>query len=80
MPRLTEEELLLFIHPALKERASAIGGYKWDAERRCWVYPRTRRVYDALVAEFGDDLHMEKGSDEPSAPLQGRARMVWNLR
>lgn len=23
---------------------------------RCWVYPKTARVYDAIVAEFGDDM------------------------
>lgn len=52
----TETEFLLFIHPQIKERAKVIRGYRWDPERRCWVYPRTKPVWDALVAEFGEEL------------------------
>jgi len=52
----TENEFLLFIHPEIKERAKVIRGYRWDPERRCWVYPRTQQVWDALVAEFGEEL------------------------
>jgi hypothetical protein len=52
----TDSEFLLFIHASQKERAKAIDGRRWDTERRCWVYPKTARVYDALVAEFGDDM------------------------
>jgi hypothetical protein len=52
----TENEYLLFIHPEIKERAKVIRGYRWDPERRCWVYPRTKQVLDALVAEFGEEI------------------------
>jgi DNA repair exonuclease SbcCD ATPase subunit len=52
----TDSEFLLFIHAAQKERAKAIDGRLWDTERRCWVYPKTARVYDAIIAEFGDDM------------------------
>ncbi len=52
----TDSELLLFIPASQKERAKAIDGRRWDPDRKCWVYPKTGRVYDALVAEFGDDL------------------------
>ena len=52
----TTTELLLFIHATQKERAKAIDGRRWDPERKCWVYPRTGRVYDAIIAEFGDDM------------------------
>ncbi|MCL6650402.1 MAG: hypothetical protein K6U89_19055, partial [Chloroflexi bacterium] len=52
----TETELLLFIPASQKERAKSIDGRRWDPERRCWVYPKTARMYDALLAEFGDDL------------------------
>jgi chromosome segregation ATPase len=52
----TASEFLLFIHASQKERAKAIDGRRWDTERRCWVYPKTARVYDAIVAEFGDDM------------------------
>jgi chromosome segregation ATPase len=52
----TDSEFLLFIHASQKERAKGIDGRRWDTERRCWVYPKTARVYDAIVAEFGDDM------------------------
>jgi hypothetical protein len=52
----TDTELLLFIHASQKERAKRIERRRWDPKRRCWVYPKSTLVYDALVAEFGDDL------------------------
>jgi len=52
----TDDEYLLFIHPAEKERAKVVSGYRWDPTRRCWVYPKLKRVHDALFAEFGDEL------------------------
>lgn len=52
----TESEFVLFIPPSQKERAKGIEGRKWDSDRKCWVYPRTGRIFDALIAEFGDDL------------------------
>lgn len=61
----TETEYLLFIHPAEKERAKVIGGHRWDPGRRCWVYPRTKRVFDALYAEFGDQLVRQIQSEPP---------------
>ena len=60
--RETKNEYLLYIPPVQKERARGIQGRKWDPQRRCWVYPRTVRMYNALVAEFGDDLTPESSS------------------
>jgi hypothetical protein len=54
--RETATELLLYIPASQKERARAIEGRRWEPERRCWVYPKTRRMYDALIGEFGDDV------------------------
>lgn len=51
-----QTEYLLFIPASQRERAKAIQGRQWDPGRTAWVYPRTARVYDALVAEFGDDV------------------------
>lgn len=51
-----QAEYLLFIPAFQKERAKAIPGRRWDPERKAWVFPRTTRVYDALITEFGDDL------------------------
>jgi hypothetical protein len=51
-----DTELLLFIHASQKERANAIDGRRWDTERRCWAYPKTARVYNAIIVEFGDDM------------------------
>jgi hypothetical protein len=64
----TENEYLLFIHPEIKERAKVIRGYRWDPERRCWVYPRTKQVWDALVAEFGEEIG--KAAKVRPAPAQ----------
>src|SRR5262249_34589410 len=54
--RETDTEFLLFIHASQKERAKDIDGRRWDTNRRCWMYPKTARVYDAIIAEFGDDM------------------------
>jgi len=54
--RETEKEFLLFVPAPQKDRARAIAGYRWNPNRRCWVYPKTPRVYDALLAEFREDL------------------------
>ena len=64
----TETEFLLYIHPQAKERAKVIRGYRWDPERRCWVYPRTQPVLDALVAEFGEELARTGGRRPTAAP------------
>lgn len=61
----TKNEYLLSIPPDQKERARGIQGRKWDPQRRCWVYPRTVRMYNALVAEFGDDLTPESSFKSP---------------
>jgi len=52
----TNKEYLLFVPPLQKDRARAIAGYRWNPNRRCWVYPKTLRVYDALIAEFREEL------------------------
>jgi hypothetical protein len=54
--RESDTQFLLFIHASQKERAKGIDGRRWDMDRRCWVYPKTPRVYDAIIAEFGDDM------------------------
>ena len=66
----TKNEYLLFIPPDQKERARGIQGRKWDPQRRCWVYPRTVRMYNALVAEFGDDLTPESSFKSPEVYSQ----------
>lgn len=66
----TETEFLLSIHASRKERAKEIPSYRWDTERRCWVYPKTARSYDALIDEFGDDLIGDLTITRPSKPAQ----------
>lgn len=73
----TDTEYLLSIHASLRDRAKTIPGYRWDTQRVRWVYPRTARVYDALIAEFGDDVvgalkvtRPGKTSAQPTAELQ----------
>jgi len=50
------DEYLLSIPYAQKERAKGIPGRRWDQERKVWKFRRTQEAYDALIAEFGDDL------------------------
>jgi hypothetical protein len=52
----TETEYFLKIPYEQRDRAKAISGRRWDENRKCWVYPRTARIYDALIGEFGEDL------------------------
>jgi uncharacterized coiled-coil protein SlyX len=40
-----------------RDRAKAIDGRRWDANLRCWRYPKTIETYNALIAEFGDELY-----------------------
>lgn len=56
--KITEKETdyILKLPYDQKDRAKSIQGYRWDPELKCWHYPRTARNYDALIAEFGDDL------------------------
>jgi hypothetical protein len=49
-------EYLLTVPFDQKERAKAIPGRRWDTERKVWLFKRTPEAYDALIAEFGDDL------------------------
>ena len=55
----TDKEFLLYIHPQLKEKAKIIQGHFWDGNRGCWVYPRSKQVYDAILIEFGGALVIE---------------------
>lgn len=73
--RQTETEYLLFIPPAQKERARAINGRSWDTERKCWTYPRTNRMYDVLIAEFGDDLQAISIT-RPSLPSEQKGQSL----
>lgn len=52
----TTTEYLVFVPFAQKERAKSIEGRQWDGQRKCWVYPKTKRVLNELIAEFGDDV------------------------
>lgn len=66
----TDNEILLFIHPRFKERAKVISGYKWDRLRRCWVYPRTKEISEALKIEFSEGFssvtELEADGRQPS--------------
>jgi hypothetical protein len=66
----TNTEFLVSLHASQKERAKTIPGYRWDRERRSWVYPKTARVYDGLIAEFGDDLIGTLKITRPGKPAQ----------
>lgn len=59
MIRLNESdtEFFLYVPYQHKDRAKGIDGRRWDPERGCWAYPKTPRVFDAIVGEFGDELN-----------------------
>ena len=63
----TKEEYLLNIPASQKERARGIESRRWDPQRTCWVYPRNARIYNALVAEFGDDLTQSSSFTPPTS-------------
>lgn len=52
----SDSELLLFVPFVDRERAKKVDGRRWDPQRKCWVYPKSPRTFDALVGEFGDEL------------------------
>jgi len=77
-PSLGEDgnSYLLAVHPKDKDRAKGIGQYRWDPEWKCWVYPKSPWVYDALVAEFGDELDLSKIKGGASKPSRQKCRPV----
>ncbi len=58
----SESALLLFVPYGERERAKRVEGRRWDAERKCWVYPKTARAYDAVISEFGSDIDVLEAS------------------
>ena len=69
----TENEYLLFIPAAQKQRAKTIKPRDWDRKRVCWVYPRTEHIYKSLLAEFGNDPTAKFSIVSPQ-PLDSQAR------
>jgi hypothetical protein len=52
----TDRELLLYTHYSHYARVKTIQGGRWDRAAHCWRFPKTARCYDAILAEFKDDL------------------------
>ena len=81
----TENEYLVFIPAAQKERARNIRPRDWDRRRVCWVYPRTEQIYKSLLAEFGNDPNAEFFIENPQSPVsqtgdEGQSREIQNLK
>ena len=76
MIKLTETttEYLLAIPAVEKERAKKIQGRKWDSTRVCWVYPKTKAIYDQLMTEFGEDF----AKNEIQRPMEAENRGTGN--
>lgn len=70
----TATEYLVSVPINEKERAKGIQGRKWDPERKVWVYPKTKKVLEELIAEFGDANSVINvkipGSEEKSTPRE----------
>lgn len=80
----TPSEYLVQIPPSQRERAKGIDGRRWDSVRKVWTFRKTRRTYESLIAEFGDDLHKLKPPDldtESSKPIdvEGLHKKIENL-
>ena len=65
----TRDSYELYIHPADKERAKAIEGRRWDWNKKCWVFPNNTHFFNAIMAEFGDEVEQQiKGPIPPDNP------------
>ena len=49
-------EYFLYVPYGLRHRARRIEGRRWDPARKCWVLPKTSRVFEDLRLEFGEGL------------------------
>lgn len=38
-----------------RSRAKSISGFTWDSDTKLWRYPKTKKTFDAISAEFGPD-------------------------
>ena len=54
--RETPKHYCLYVQRSQKRRAMAIPEYRLDPRRGCWVYPKLRYIYDAILKEFGKNL------------------------
>ena len=63
--RETSKHYCLYVLRTQKRRAMTIPEYRLDPRRGCWVYPKLRYIYDAILKEFGKNL-----CNEASAPEQ----------
>lgn len=52
----TTSQFLLYVPFTENARAKAIDGRRWDPLPKAWAYPKTKRAYDAIIAEFGAEL------------------------
>ena len=66
--RASETEYLLCIHPNDRHRVKAIGHWKWDPVKKVWRFPKERRYFEAIIAEFGDDLQIDTDVTSSQAP------------
>lgn len=67
----SETEWLLFIHASQRDRAKKLDGRRWDPSRRCWVYPKSTAILQAIQQEFGDDVV----SDIDPSPAPSKAHL-----
>lgn len=69
-----QAHLLLFVPFSENGRAKAIEGRRWDPATKGWLYPKTARAHDAIIAEFGDDLvtSVERPADPSHGPAMAR--------
>jgi hypothetical protein len=65
----TETEYYLSIPFDQKDRAKSIRGYRWNDEQKCWCFPRTAKIYKAIIAEFADEL-ISIEITPPTIPLE----------
>lgn len=71
----TDSEFWLYIPPEQKERAKKVWPRHWSTKEKCWIYPKNREVYDALLNEFGRGvfLGLKTPHSSPASQPQNRA-------
>jgi hypothetical protein len=61
-------------------KLKAIPGYRWDSERQCWSFPRSRESLERVLAVFRTDwrsLDHEVAEAKVLAPLLARTPCVF---
>jgi len=47
-------------NPFFVEKVKTIPGHKWNQEKKCWSFPNSKQILDAIISTFaGEDLNID---------------------